>query len=148
MRSLQLASRESCQLRNQVSFRDQRSLRSYRKNSLLSPFIEKRREVLSQNSKLSILDKGAQQHPFVNVYWANKQWVVVVTKSLLGMISKMICNVRWDFLMKMIWWELVLSSNWLVVLNTRRRIAPIFFARFHCRYSAGSFLQNGHSTIA
>ena len=50
--------------------------------------------------------------------------------------------------MKMIWWELVLSSNWLVVLNTRRRIAPIFFARFHCRYSAGSFLQNGHSTIA
>ena len=69
MRSLQLASRESCQLRNQVSFRDQRSLRSYRKNSLLSPFIEKRREVLSQNSKLSILDKGAQQHPsFVNVY--------------------------------------------------------------------------------
>ena len=64
---LQLASRESCQLRNQVSFRDQRSLRSYRKNSLLSPFIEKRREVLSQNSKF-VLDKGAQQHPFVNVY--------------------------------------------------------------------------------
>ena len=57
----------------------------------------------------------------------------------------MICNVRW--VQDEDGSDALLNCLFLVVLNTRRGIAPILFARFHCRLASGSFLQNGHSAV-